>query len=80
MPLAEAVGAPRIHHQWLPDRILVEPFGLDAATARALEALGHRLETARSPFGNPQAVRVHPATGLAEAASEPRFDGLPAAP
>jgi gamma-glutamyltranspeptidase/glutathione hydrolase len=80
MPLAQALGAPRIHHQWMPDRILVEPFGLDAATARALEALGHRIETARAPFGNPQAVRVDPATGLAEAASEPRYDGLPAVP
>ncbi len=80
MPLAEAVGAPRIHHQWIPDRILVEPFGLDAETAQALEARGHRLEATRSPFGNPQAVRVDPASGLVEAASEPRLEGLPAAP
>jgi gamma-glutamyltranspeptidase/glutathione hydrolase len=80
MPLGQALGTPRIHHQWMPDRILVEPFGLEAATAAALEARGHALRFIARPFGNPQAVRVDPATGLKEAASEPRFDGLPAAP
>jgi gamma-glutamyltranspeptidase/glutathione hydrolase len=80
MPLDQALGTPRIHHQWRPDAILVEPFGLDAATRRALEARGHVLRDAAAPFGNPQAVRVDPATGWREAASEPRDEGRPAVP
>jgi gamma-glutamyltranspeptidase/glutathione hydrolase len=40
----EAIDAPRISQQWLPDAILYEPFGLSADTAEALRARGHRLE------------------------------------
>jgi gamma-glutamyltranspeptidase/glutathione hydrolase len=80
MPLDQALGTPRIHHQWKPDVVVVEPFGLDAATRRALEARGHVLQDGAAPFGNPQAVRVDPATGWREAASEPRDEGRPAVP
>ncbi len=80
MPLEQALGAPRIHHQWMPDEILVEPWGLDAATAAALEARGHALRFRKAPFGNPQAVSVDASGRRFEAASEPRYDGLPAAP
>jgi gamma-glutamyltranspeptidase/glutathione hydrolase len=80
MPLAEALGRPRIHHQWRPDEVLVEPFALEAATAAALEARGHRLRRRELPFGNPQAALADPGAGLVEAASDPRFEGEPAAP
>jgi gamma-glutamyltranspeptidase/glutathione hydrolase len=80
MALDQALGAPRIHHQWLPDVVLVEPFGLDAATAEALRARGHRLEFRPRPFGNPQAAAIDWTTGLRQAASEPRFEGAPAVP
>ncbi|HTP49116.1 MAG TPA: gamma-glutamyltransferase [Anaeromyxobacteraceae bacterium] len=80
MPLDQALGAPRVHHQWRPDVVLVEPFALYTETRRALEARGHRLKDAERPFGNPQAVRVDPATGWREGASEPRYEGRAAAP
>jgi gamma-glutamyltranspeptidase/glutathione hydrolase len=79
-PLDEAVAAPRIHHQWQPDVVLVEPGGLDEATAEALQARGHRLRFRARPFGNPQAAAIDWATGLREAASELRGEGAPAAP
>jgi gamma-glutamyltranspeptidase/glutathione hydrolase len=41
MSLGDAVSAPRIHHQSLPDSILVERGGLDAAVVAALRAMGH---------------------------------------
>ena len=44
MNVQEAIDAPRINHQWLPDVILHEPFGLSSDTAEALRALGHRVE------------------------------------
>jgi len=80
MPLVEALGAPRIHHQWLPDAIQAEPQALDAATVAALTALGHEVRHRRTPFGNPQAVSLDPDTGLRTGASEPRSGGLPAVP
>jgi gamma-glutamyltranspeptidase/glutathione hydrolase len=80
MPLDQALAFPRIHCQGPADEVVVEPFGLDGATARALEARGHALRfLARWPFGNPQAVLVDPSTGLREAASDPRLEGVPAA-
>lgn len=36
-----AVDAPRMHHQWLPDRILVEQGALAPEVRAALEKLGH---------------------------------------
>jgi len=44
MNVQEAIDAPRISHQWLPDVILHEPFGLSADTAEALRARGHQVE------------------------------------
>jgi gamma-glutamyltranspeptidase/glutathione hydrolase len=42
MTLAEAVTAPRVHHQWLPDEVVVEP-GLAPDIMQALQARGHKL-------------------------------------
>ena len=39
MPIAQAVGAPRLHNQWQPDQTFAEP-GFDAATLDALKARG----------------------------------------
>ncbi|HWI86316.1 MAG TPA: gamma-glutamyltransferase [Sphingomonas sp.] len=41
MNLQEAVDAPRIHHQWLPDVIDYERFALSADTIAALKAMGY---------------------------------------
>lgn len=38
---AEAVGAPRIHHQWMPDVLELEPTWTDGQAAAGLEAIGH---------------------------------------
>jgi gamma-glutamyltranspeptidase/glutathione hydrolase len=43
MTVTEAVDAPRIHHQWLPDEIGYERFGLSADTVTKLEAMGHKV-------------------------------------
>jgi gamma-glutamyltranspeptidase/glutathione hydrolase len=43
MTVTEAVDAPRIHHQWLPDEIGYERFGLSADTVAKLEAMGHKV-------------------------------------
>ncbi len=42
MSVADAVAAPRLHHQWLPDEVWVEP-GLPPAVLKTLEARGHKI-------------------------------------
>jgi gamma-glutamyltranspeptidase/glutathione hydrolase len=42
MNIAEAVAAPRIHHQWVPDQVFAER-GLSPDTIRLLQARGHKV-------------------------------------
>ena len=49
MNVQEAVDAPRFHHQWLPDRILHEKWGLSPDTRALLAARGHTLSDAWPP-------------------------------
>ena len=44
MSLADAVAAPRFHHQALPDIIRSERGGLSEETIKALEAMGHQVD------------------------------------
>ena len=76
MDVFEAVAAPRIHHQWSPDRVLVEQ-GFSNELVAALEARGHKTE--RRPFGGTSAntILVTP-RGLLGAA-DPRTRGSLAA-
>ena len=55
MELQEAVNAPRIHHQWLPDEIFAETRALSPDTRRILEAMGHKV-TVQSPWGATAAI------------------------
>ncbi|WP_293426907.1 gamma-glutamyltransferase [Phreatobacter sp.] len=58
MNAAEAVIAPRIHHQWLPDAIDAEN-GISPDTLRLLAERGHRI-TPRPAFGNVNAIMAVP--------------------
>ena len=55
MNLAEAVNAPRMHHQWYPDTLYLEAdFSPD--TVRLLQEKGHNVSPARSMLSSQQAV------------------------
>ena len=43
MDLQEAIDAPRIHQQWLPETTFVEPFALSPDTRRMLVDMGHQI-------------------------------------
>ena len=43
MNAQQAVSAPRIHHQWFPDRLFFDPYGLSPDTQRLLRDKGHEL-------------------------------------
>lgn len=53
----EAVDAPRVHHQWLPDTIYYERFALSADTRVILRDLGYAL-TAQSHWGAAALIAV----------------------
>jgi gamma-glutamyltranspeptidase/glutathione hydrolase len=57
MTLQEAVDAPRIHHQWIPDTLAGEPFALSADTVKALTAMGYQV-VALPPWGAGNAAEV----------------------
>lgn len=46
MDIQEAIDAPRIHHQWLPDKIYVEAHGLSPDTVKLLVQMGHQVDIA----------------------------------
>ena len=73
-PLQTAVDRPRLHHQWLPDRLRFEADALAPETRAALEARGHRLEEIEA-VARLQAVR-RLADGSFEAAADPRGSGV----
>lgn len=63
----EAVDAPRIHHQWLPDQVFHEPFALSPDTAALLTKRGYTL-VRQSPWGAAELIEVAPPEGEAGAA------------
>ena len=68
--LQAALGRPRVHHQWLPDRLRHEPDALAPETRAALAARGHALEEIAG-VGVVHAVGWRPDGGV-EAAADPR--------
>jgi gamma-glutamyltranspeptidase/glutathione hydrolase len=70
--LAGMLAAPRFHHQFLPDRVEIEPEGFPSTCRAALEKRGHDVSVARRRWGNMQAVQIDRASGRAQAASDPR--------
>jgi gamma-glutamyltranspeptidase / glutathione hydrolase len=62
MDIQEAVNAPRIHHQWLPDILRIEAAGATDELVSALEARGHVVGT-RSSQGLAHSIMIDPVTG-----------------
>jgi gamma-glutamyltranspeptidase/glutathione hydrolase len=76
MTIDEAVARPRVHHQYLPDRIRVER---DNAPPRAvlaeLEQRGHLIRVEAAPLGDADCILVDVATGVAWGTVDPRAGG-----
>jgi gamma-glutamyltranspeptidase / glutathione hydrolase len=76
MNIQQAIDAPRIHHQWLPDELTGEPYGLSGDTQRALTARGHTLAKQRY-LGDAEGIMIEQKTGVRLGATDPRrSDGL----
>jgi gamma-glutamyltranspeptidase / glutathione hydrolase len=74
MSVTQAVNAPRVHHQHLPDLIYFENRGLSPEVQGALEALGHTLQERGGVSGDVQAIMVLE-DGTLLAHSDPRLGG-----
>jgi gamma-glutamyltranspeptidase/glutathione hydrolase len=72
MPVKEAVEAPRIHHQWIPEEINVEA-KLAPETKKSLERRGHTVKE-RTTLGVVQAIlaKRSKVTGAADSRKEER--------
>jgi len=78
MNLQEALDAPRVHHQLLPDHLWWEKNGLNVDTRHLLGERGHEFRDEPRVIGEAFAVMVDPETGLRYGACDSRGGGYPA--
>ena len=68
-----AINAPRFHHQWLPDRLLMEQ-QFPAPMEQGLNAMGHATKR-RGHIGLVNAIGIDSQTGERLGAADPRDEG-----
>jgi gamma-glutamyltranspeptidase/glutathione hydrolase len=69
----EAVDAPRLHHQWLPDRVRFEGTSEHADTVAKLKEMDHKVESTRQ--GDAHTIWVDPKTGVYVGVPDRRVNG-----
>ncbi len=58
MDVQQAITSARIHHQWLPDELRYEPFGLSADAVANLSRMGHRVIESRGYQGRAEGIMI----------------------
>ena len=71
MNAREAVDAPRMHHQWLPDNTTIEANAVPEATLERLRQMGHTIRM-QGGQGDGHSILVDPRTGIAYGANDKR--------
>lgn len=74
MDIRQAVTSPRLHHQWMPDQLILERWGFSADTIHLLKEAGYKLEY-RESMGICEAIEIDPETGWRFGAADPRGAG-----
>ncbi|MEL7297039.1 MAG: gamma-glutamyltransferase [Pseudomonadota bacterium] len=69
MSPSDAVAAPRIHHQWFPDKLFMEA-GFSPDTFKLLQSMGHDADMRRRTMGSAQTIVFE--DGLMRGAADPR--------
>ena len=73
MNIAQAIEAPRIHHQWLPDITRFESWGFSPDTIRLYKGYGHAVSEGRN-IGSAMGVYRDPETGVLSGAADSRAE------
>lgn len=73
MNISEAVMAPRIHMQWLPDELRVEKYGLVKDVEDTLRKMGYAV-TVKPPMGDVNAILVDQESGIMYGSGDPRAE------
>jgi gamma-glutamyltranspeptidase/glutathione hydrolase len=77
MNIRDAVDAPRLHHQWFPDRARFEATRRYPEAVQRLRQMGHTIQSTRQ--GDAHSIWVDPKTGRYYGAADRRIDGKVAA-
>ncbi len=76
MDIEEAVAAPRVHHQWLPDTLRYEPRALSNDVLQNLLRMGYATsELERPNAGLAEALLIDPKSGWFYGGPDPREEG-----
>jgi gamma-glutamyltranspeptidase/glutathione hydrolase len=77
MPLREAIDAPRLDHEWFPDRVRVEAALLKGhpQVVERLRQMGHVIDPKPHAQGDVHSIRVDPRTGRYQGVADRRADG-----
>lgn len=75
MDIQEAIDAPRIHHQWLPDQIYFEPYGMSPDTMNVLTGYGHKFADGPGYIASATGIMIDE-KGVRLGAIDSRSDGL----
>jgi gamma-glutamyltranspeptidase/glutathione hydrolase len=74
MDIQQAIDTPRIHHQWFPDELVYEPYGMSSDTLKALEILGHKFAEKPSYIASATGIMIDE-KGVRLGAIDSRSDG-----
>jgi gamma-glutamyltranspeptidase/glutathione hydrolase len=69
--IQQAVDAPRFHHQYLPDKLYLEP-GFSQSTQDALKSMGYDISASGHHWSNGECIAVDPKTGELAAGQDHR--------
>jgi gamma-glutamyltranspeptidase/glutathione hydrolase len=74
MDILQAVSSPRFHHQWMPDRLVLERVGFSVDTIQKLREAGYQIDFS-DRMGDCEAIEVDPLSGWKFGAADPRAYG-----
>lgn len=75
MDIQQAIDSPRIHHQWFPDELMYEPFGVSPDTLSILSGIGHKFVDKPGNIASATGIMIDE-KGIRLGAIDSRSDGL----
>jgi gamma-glutamyltranspeptidase/glutathione hydrolase len=73
MNMQQAIDWPRIHHQWMPDTITYEPYGLAPDVMNILQMKSHKFVERPRYMGDAEGVMIEVGTGFRLGAHDARL-------